>query len=175
MRPAPQYAERDVEPRALTRKTDDSRSVTMTTPERIILLAQLFSTFYMVGVIWFVQIVHYPLLSAVGAEQFTDYERRHCNLTSWVVAPGMLVELTSAVALMMVPASGVRPGLAWSGLLLVVLIWISTAVLQMPLHRKLTQQYSASLIDRLVATNWMRTIAWTVRGFLVVLMVWQSA
>lgn len=147
----------------------------MTTPESIILLAQLLSTVYMAGVIWFVQIVHYPLLSAVGAEQFTDYERRHCNLTSWVVAPGMLVELTSTVALVIVPDSGVPPGLAWSGLLLVVLIWISTAVWQMPLHRQLTQRYSVTLINRLVATNWMRTIAWTVRGFLVVLMVWQSA
>ena len=38
----------------------------------LILLTQVFATLFMVGLIWFVQIVHYPLYAKVGREQFSE-------------------------------------------------------------------------------------------------------
>ncbi len=37
----------------------------------------------------------------------------------------------------------------------------------MPLHNQLHAGYSAAVIGRLVATNWVRTAAWTLRAGLV--------
>ena len=60
------------------------------------LLLQVAATLCMVGLIWFVQIVHYPLLAQVGRDGFRRYEMDHQRLTTWVVAPLMLTELTTA-------------------------------------------------------------------------------
>ncbi|MCG8583206.1 MAG: hypothetical protein MI757_00650, partial [Pirellulales bacterium] len=64
----------------------------------LILLLQLVSTLTMVGVIWFVQIVHYPLFGLVGTSDFGRYEQVHQNRTTRVVAPLMLIEAVTAVA-----------------------------------------------------------------------------
>jgi hypothetical protein len=45
--------------------------------------------------------------------------------------------------------------------------WLSTAIVQVPLHRRLEQGFEAGAHGRLVATNWVRTGAWTARGVLV--------
>ncbi|NIP85737.1 MAG: hypothetical protein GTO03_09310, partial [Planctomycetales bacterium] len=64
-----------------------------------LLLIQLATTLMMAGLIWFVQIVHYPLFAAVGEGEFPAFERKHQRLTTCVVAPLMLAELATAAGL----------------------------------------------------------------------------
>ncbi len=64
-----------------------------------VLLANLAATLFMVGIIWFVQIVHYPLFSRVGGAGFAAYSEAHSRLTGLVVGPPMLVEAATTVAL----------------------------------------------------------------------------
>ena len=40
---------------------------------KYVLLANLSATLFMVSVIWFVQMVHYPLFARVGQEKFALY------------------------------------------------------------------------------------------------------
>lgn len=128
----------------------------------------LLFSLYMFGLIWFVQVVHYPLLASVGADDFVAYERRHTHLTSFVTAPMMLVELGTGIGLV------IRYGLdGWFwpvNLLLILLLWASTFFIQVPLHSRLSQTYDPVAMRRLVRTNWARTILWTVRA--VGLMWW---
>jgi uncharacterized membrane protein len=133
---------------------------------KLILLIHSFSTVFMVGLIWFVQIVHYPLFNHVGREQFRTYEELHQRLTTWIVAPAMLVELVTAVMLLKDPPAE-SSMLVWIGAGLVVLIWLATAALSVPAHKSLSAEFSALAWQSLVATNWIRTIAWSVRGILV--------
>ena len=65
-----------------------------------ILLIQTLATAMMTGIIWFVQIVHYPLFTQIPKEGFTRYEQSHTVRTGWVVAPLMLLELGSALLLL---------------------------------------------------------------------------
>jgi hypothetical protein len=58
---------------------------------KYVLLAHLAATLFMIGVIWFVQVVHYPLFSRVGPEKFSLYSEAHSRLTTYVVGPPMLV------------------------------------------------------------------------------------
>ena len=122
-------------------------------------VAHAAATLFMTGVIWFVQIVHYPLFGRVGAAEFLVYEREHARRTGWVVGPAMVVELLFALAL---AAQG--GGLAWAGLALLGVIWASTAFVQVPLHRRLERTADAAAQRRLVRTNWIRTAAWTARA-----------
>lgn len=140
---------------------------------KLILLTQVFATLFMVGLIWFVQIVHYPLYEKVGREQFPEYEAFHNRLTTWVVGPAMLVEMFSAVALLR-HASNSFTSLAWMGLGLLLVIWISTATLSVPAHDTLTAGFSAGAWQKLVSTNWIRTVAWSVRGVIVMIITYRS-
>lgn len=119
-------------------------------------------TLFMVGVIWFVQIVHYPLFRGVCEAGFAEYERQHTRRTGYVLAVPMLAELATAVAL----AWRMGGGLAWSGLGLLMGIWLSTWLWQVPAHRRLEQCFDDATHRRLLRTNWVRTIAWSARGIL---------
>lgn len=139
------------------------------------LTANLFSTLYMLGLIWFVQRVHYPLLARVGGTRFRAYERAHVARTGPVVGPAMLIEASSAVALVFLPVSVFPQAEAWIGLTLVAIIWASTALLQVPCHTRLGLGFDPSVHRRLVLTNWIRTVAWSLRGLLVAAVIYRLA
>ncbi|MDP9364638.1 MAG: hypothetical protein M3Q10_10515 [Chloroflexota bacterium] len=120
---------------------------------------------------WFVQAVHYPLFAAVGDAGWVAYAGEHVRRTGQVVGPPMLLEgATAAVLLGWRPAT-VPAGWAWAGAALLGLIWLSTALLQVPRHRLLGRGFDPAVARTLVATNWLRTAAWTLRGVLALAMV----
>lgn len=124
----------------------------------------LLTTFAMAGLIWFVQIVHYPMMARFERENFAAHEKEHCDRTGWVVVPLMLGEIFTFALLLL---EGVRSNtFLLSGVLLGV-IWASTFLLQVPLHRALLQGWNAKSHRQLVASNWIRTTAWTGRAILL--------
>ena len=128
-------------------------------------LAHLGATLFMTGLIWFVQVVHYPLFAKVGAEGYSGYQTAHMRLTTLVVGPPMLVELATAVA--MVSGGGLpwlSRGLAWANLAALGIIWLSTAFLQSPAHAKLTAGFASEPHGLLVNSNWLRTVLWSARS-----------
>ncbi len=139
------------------------------------LLVNLAATFVMVGIIWFVQIVHYPLFSRVGAAGFPAYSGAHSRLTGLVVGPPMLAEAATAVALVLGPPAGVPLWLAATGLALLAVIWLSTAVWQSPRHRELGGGFDPASYRFLVASNWLRTACWSARGLVVLWMAAKAA
>jgi hypothetical protein len=131
-------------------------------------------TLYMVGLIWFVQIVHYPLFASVSRAEFQAYEKQHSALTTWVVGPPMLVELMTGLLLLRFPIAGVSQQLLWIGLGLIGLIWLLTAFVQMPCHKLLLSGFDPATHERLVSSNWLRTWAWTARGSIVLYIAWRA-
>ncbi len=141
---------------------------------RLLFLAHFGSSLYMVGLIWFVQVVHYPLFANVGSPEFPSYERRHTALTTWVVAPPMLIEGATAVLLFWFHPMGVSIWSLATGLALLVVSWLSTAFIQVPCHESLSKVFDPVVHQRLVSTNWLRTAAWSLHGGLVLWMAWSS-
>jgi hypothetical protein len=139
-----------------------------------LLLANAFATIFMTGLIWFVQVVHYPLFARVGNSEFPAYSRAHQTLTTLVVGPPMLVEALTAALLVVVRPTGVSAALSWTGLALVAMIWLSTAALQVPSHAKLVQGFDPAIGSFLVQTNWIRTVGWTARAVVVLAMLAQA-
>jgi len=124
----------------------------------------------MTGVIWIVQVVHYPLFAGVGQDGFAEYATDHARLISWVVVPAMFAELGTAIGLAFRPEG--FHFFAYAGLLLVVAIWGSTFLIQVPLHERLASGFEESTHRWLVSSNWIRTALWSVRSILV--MGWIS-
>lgn len=139
--------------------------------DTVLLLAHAAATWAMVGLIWFVQVVHYPLFAAVGTAESRDYARLHQRRTTFVVGPPMLVELATAAWIAWRLPAGVSPALAWSGLALVAVVWASTHRLQVPEHARLLAGRDDAVIRRLVRGNWLRTAAWTARGAIALAML----
>tara|TARA_B100000530_G_scaffold261111_1_gene174288 strand:- start:534 stop:980 length:447 start_codon:yes stop_codon:yes gene_type:complete len=136
-----------------------------------ILLSNVVSTLFLVGLIWMVQVVHYPLLDDIGKQNYVDYQKRHQNNITYIVGPMMLIELATAIMLLWYPIDGVEKSLIYAGIGLVALIWLSTALIQVPCHEKLVKGFDPAAYKWLVNSNWIRTIAWTARGGLVTWML----
>lgn len=139
----------------------------------LLLTVHALSTWFMVGLIWLIQIVHYPLFARVGRERFATYASTHTRLVSWVVGPPMLVEAASAAALLLWTPTGAWLA-CWGGALLLMAVWASTALLQVPAHAHLQKGFDGAVCEGLVRSNWIRTGAWTLRGLVAAWLVWNG-
>ncbi len=137
----------------------------------LILWAHFLTTIASIGLIWFVQIVHYPLFLKVGELNFKEYEVSHQSRTSIVVAPLMLTELATGLLLVLQRPSFITIESSIAGFSLLLIIWFSTFLWQVPLHQKLSKGYDTALIQQLIRSNWIRTLAWTARGCITLNMV----
>ncbi|TVQ80742.1 MAG: hypothetical protein EA369_01950 [Bradymonadales bacterium] len=117
----------------------------------------------MVGLIWFVQMVHYPSFLQISREQATSFHKLHMRRTSMVVAPIMLCELVTGLLLVWLQIGPVST----MNLIGLVGIWLSTALIQVPLHRQIELGWSSSDIKKLILSNWIRTSLWSARGILL--------
>jgi hypothetical protein len=121
----------------------------------------------MTGVIVFVQIVHYPLFERVGASNFALYAEEHSYRTTLVVAPVMLLELATSMLLLVYRPVGFSPGFLRLLALMTASIFLSTFLVQVPLHEQLRNAYSAVALHSLLTSNWVRTFLWSARSILL--------
>lgn len=141
------------------------------TADAVVLVGALGATWAMTGVIWVIQLVHYPIFDAVDRGTDDDlwqrFGDRHRRSISYVVGPFMLVEGVTGIWLVADPpgdASIVLPLLAGA---LMAAAYATTAFVSVPLHERLTSSFDADALGRLVGTNWIRTAAWTARALVV--------
>lgn len=129
----------------------------------VVILLNLTLSAVLTGLIWIVQVVHYPGFLGVGSKSFLAYQHNHMRTISYVVIPLMLAELIVAVLLLFLDQTRSSWLLYWATAMVLV-IWMATFFVSSPLHGKLASAgYNVSLIHQLVATNWIRTLAWSVR------------
>ena len=139
-----------------------------------LLIINTLATWYLIGLIWLVQVVHYPLFQRVGVDRFVEYQRKHADRITPLVGLPMVAELVSAWFLWTTEQTVIPNTVAGWGLSLVVMIWLSTAVIQVPLHRRLADGFDPELHRWLVLSNWIRTLLWTSRGALLSYWLWQA-
>ena len=111
-------------------------------------IIQLTTSSMMTGIIWIIQRVHYPGFIYVKEGRTQEFHAMHTSGISPVVAPLMIIELLSSAGLVYF---GLQYG--WLILSINLLIWLSTFLLQVPIHNKLGTVWNLDLINRLVSTN----------------------
>lgn len=125
-------------------------------------IINLVNTFFLIGLIWLVQLVHYPSFRFFEADNFLSFHHFHTESIKYIVAPTMLTELILGAFLVYqnhFTADFIVPFLAVLG------IWVSTAFVQIPLHAKLADRLDENDIEKLISSNWIRTVLWTLKGF----------
>ena len=140
--------------------------------KNLIFLVHIAATLYLVGLIWVVQALVYPSMAHAGADGYAAYHNLHTSRITPIVAPAMILELLTAIYFVFVPFETIDRRYFWCGLALILTIWASTFLVQVPLHEKLGASFDANVQRKLVLTNWIRTGLWTVRGALILWLVW---
>lgn len=133
------------------------------------------ATWFMAGLHWFVQVVHYPLFAEVGAERFSAYHARHSQLTTLVVVPAMMIELATSAWLVADQPRGTSAALVLAGLALAVFTWAATFLLVVPRHRDLGAGLDPAVVRTLTRASWARTAAWTAHGVVAGVLLSQAA
>jgi hypothetical protein len=128
-------------------------------PMQWLVLANLVLASLMLGLVLFVQVVHYPLMRDVGRETWQGYHAQHVRRTTWIVAPAMLLEVVAAALWVATQTD------AWSVAAATLLAgaWAVTFLGAVPAHHQLAQRFEASLHARLLAFNAIRSALWAGR------------
>ncbi|MEM0983276.1 MAG: hypothetical protein AAGI17_04935 [Planctomycetota bacterium] len=122
-----------------------------------------YATLCMTGLIWFVQVNHYPLFKNVAEaneDVWRKYEEAHQARTTVIVMPLMFAELGTAGWFAFTQTGP----LTIAGAALIAIVWLQTFAVAVPIHAALGRAFDARLHARLVWTNWIRTVGWSARG-----------
>lgn len=135
--------------------------------QNLLLKIHFAATFYMIGIIVLIQFIHYPLFAQIGKESFVQYHSEHMRLTSIVIAIPMLMELITLAALLYLTPVYRSNWAMLTNAFLLILIWIVTFSLSVPQHKILANGFDHQAWKMLVDTNWLRTLAWIARGYIL--------
>jgi hypothetical protein len=135
---------------------------------RMDLLTNLIVSSMLTCLIWIVQVLHYPAFRYVDQNNFSNFESFHTKSISYIVMPLMLIELfLSSYMFLKDP----KNTLLIVSLISVILIWISTFYFSIPCHTKLGFGYDSAVIEKLIFTNWPRTILWSFKLFISIILI----
>lgn len=129
-----------------------------------LLIVNAAAAMFMAGIGWLVQIVAYPLFAKVGSDAFPAYHAGWSQRITPVVFPPMAADLATSALLVVDHPAAVGVALPIIGLCLSLTTWLSTALLQVPAHNRLSGGFDRSAHSRLVRSSWIRTAAWTGHG-----------
>lgn len=108
--------------------------------------------------IWMVQLVVYPSFYYYSTPQLLQWHKKYTLLVTWIVLPLMLGQLICGSFSVIVDFTTIT----MFKLLLILMTWVLTFVVFVPLHQALeTASPQQPIVKKLVRKNWSRTALWT--------------
>jgi len=106
--------------------------------------------------IWLVQLIIYPSFRYTQEKDFIVWHGRYMRLIGLIVSPLMLLQI--GVELVHIFNNDYR----WIRMLMILAVLTSTFSLSVPNHKRLSRYgKDPIIISRLVLTNWLRTVLWS--------------
>ena len=126
----------------------------------LIALLNFVTSFLMMGVIITTQIVNYPLFLSISKNDFNNFHSKYTNKITAIVIPLMITELILSIILLI----SIQNYMTILIFTTISLIFISTIFIQVPIHKKIKKEFNKNLLNKLIQTNWIRTILWFVKS-----------
>ena len=127
----------------------------------VLLVVHLVAVAYLTGLVWVVQLVVYPAFRTVGpTPAWPAFHAAHGRAMALAVSLPWAVQGGTLAVLLLARPDGVP---LWQVLVAAALGAATVAVTlveSVPAHGRLGA-YDRAVADRLLATNWLRTAAWT--------------
>ena len=128
------------------------------------LTIHIISTSIMVGVIWVIQLVHYPSFKYVNESDYIIFQKYHMSNISYIVFPVMFTELITALIILFF---GEKSLFFVLSLICLFLIWVITGVLFTKYHSILKEGKDLMIIEKMIKANWIRALLWTMRLIMI--------
>lgn len=130
-------------------------------------LVHVLATWFMVGMIWTIHLVHYPLFAEVGTATYQTYQAAHVDRIGALLAAPWLIEGLSLIGLLWLAFLGGRRDLRLPvtiGAIAMAAVLVISGFWSAPAHGDLADGFDVAVHDRLMTANLWRALAWTVRG-----------
>ena len=141
---------------------------------RTLLVIHLAATLFMVGLIWTIHYVHYPLFAYVGESTYASFQAAHVERIGKLLFVPWLTEGITLIGVLALAFLGghkaLRVPAVINGAAIAVVLVIS-GFWSAPAHAKLADGFDKSIHDQLMMVNLIRTIAWTVCGICAIWIV----
>lgn len=123
-----------------------------------ILDIRLLLDFGLVVLIWIVQLVIYPGLCYYKNEDLGKWHKIYTQRIGVIVGPLMIAQLVVVIWQLW----ELQNLYTWASMIIVLITWILTFLIFVPLHNSITPDRSCEEITTsLVKNNWWRTILWS--------------
>jgi len=132
------------------------------------LMIHIISTSIMVGVIWVIQLVHYPSFKYVNESDYIIFQKYHMSNISYIVFPVMFTELITALIILFF---GEKSLFFVLSLICLFLIWVITGVLFTKYHSILKEGKDLMIIEKMIKANWIRALLWTMRLIMILFVI----
>ena len=134
----------------------------------------------MVGLIWTIHYVHYPLFAYVGESTYISFQAEHVARIGRLLFVPWLTEGITLLGILVIAFLGGRkdwrvPAVINGAAMAVVLV--ISGFWSAPAHAKLADGFDKSVHDQLMTVNLIRTLAWSVCGVCaiwIVLSTWAA-
>ena len=135
-----------------------------------ILLFQIVINVYLLGVIIMTQFITYPTFLIIDKNSFNTYHRKYVNIISIIVAPAMILEISSLIILVYLS----KDFLLVKSLILLLCIWLTTFIIMVPSHNILSRKNDSKEIKKLININWVRTFLWSVKLIVMLFIYYEK-
>ena len=132
------------------------------------------STAIMVGVIWVIQLIHYPSFHFIKKSNYSKFQQFHMNRISIIVIPTMIIEIISGLLIFW---SVFHSNIFFiSSLFILISIWAITFIFFTKMHQGLVFGYNQEIVNKLILINWSRTLLWSLRLIILCyIRIWKDS
>ena len=122
----------------------------------LLFYSNLITSSALLGLILTIHFVHYKSFRFISDIEFIEFHKFHVKNISFIVLPLMIIEAVTSILICYFYYSF----FSLINLLIVCLIWITTFILQVPAHNKLSLGKSLLEINKLIDGNIIRVFLW---------------
>ena len=137
---------------------------------KYIFLVHLISNSVMIGVILITQLITYPSFLGIDKNEFVKFHNNYVRNISFVAVPAMTLELLTLVYMNM----NINNLILMKSLLVLIVIWLVTFIVIVPIHNNLSKRLEIEKIVSLIRYNWIRTVLWTSKFFIILYIFYEE-
>jgi hypothetical protein len=112
--------------------------------------------------IWIVQTIIYPGMHGWDSDRFALLHREYVRRISFIIVPLIVAQAALALHQVILAPNPITA----AQVILIGAVWGMTFFISVPLHKRLSAGYDVQAVTRLTATNWLRTIGWSLISLL---------
>ena len=147
---------------------------------RPLIVVHAATSMFMVGLIWTIHYVHYPLFAYVGESTYASFQAVHVERIGRLLFVPWLTEGFTLIGILALAFLGGRKTLRVPAVLngaAMAVVLVMSGFWSAPAHARLADGFDKAVHDELMTVNLIRSLAWTVCGacsIWIVLSTWAA-